>query len=187
MRRRGRIFEELLVVEARAGSRDAFEALVRSFHPRLVRLATTLVGPVAAHDVVQEAWLGVYQGFARLQDPERFRPWVFQVVANKCRDWVRRRSRERRGIERLRAEPVALTTAVDAPIEDPARQHAALRSALAELPPEHRATLELYYLEELGVADIARTLGTAPGTVKSRLFYARRKCRAALERAGRTS
>jgi RNA polymerase sigma-70 factor (ECF subfamily) len=182
MRRRGRIVEELLVVEARAGDRRAFEALVRAFHPRLLRLASSLVGPGAAADVVQEAWLGVYRGIARLQDPERFRPWVFQVVANKCRDWVRRRRRERDGMERFRAEPVA-TTAPAEPTDAPAWGRRALRAAIAELPEEHRAALELYYLEELSVGDIARTLGIAPGTVKSRLFHARRKCRTALERS----
>jgi RNA polymerase sigma-70 factor (ECF subfamily) len=183
MRRRGRILEELLVAEASAGDRRAFEALVRGFHPRLTRLAVALVGPAAAADVVQEAWLGIYRGIAKLEDPDRFRAWAFQVVANKSRDWIRRRRRERRGIERLGAEPAPTFAPPFEPEEAPAAEAAAVRQALAGLPGDHRVALELFYLEELSVGDVARVLGVAPGTVKSRLFHARRKCRSALERS----
>ena len=186
MRRRGRILEELLVVEARAGNRRALEELVRLFHPRLMRLAAGLLGPgPATEDVVQEAWLGIVQGIGRLQDPERFRSWAFQVAANKCRDWIRRRSRERQGIERFRTEPAPAAESPTEASDAPAWGHGTVRAALAELPSGHRAAMELYYLEELSVADIARTLGIAPGTVKSRLFHARRNCRLAMERAAK--
>jgi RNA polymerase sigma-70 factor (ECF subfamily) len=183
MRRRGRILEELLVVDAQAGSRKALETLVSWYHPRLLRFATRLVGPGAADDVVQEGWLGVCRGIARLDDVERFRPWVFQVVANRCRDWIRRRGRERHALERLDLEPRAIDGAACLPEDEADPRAAALRGALASLPANHRAALELFYLEELSVSDIARVLAVPPGTVKSRLFHARKSCRDALERA----
>lgn len=58
-----------------------------------------------------------------------------------------------------------------------------LRAAVASLPPEHRAVVELHHLEGLALAEIAEVLAVPVGTVKSRLFHARAELRAALERA----
>ena len=58
---------------------------------------------------------------------------------------------------------------------------AIVQAAIAELPPAQRAALALFYIEGLGVAEIAIALDVPPGTVKTRLMHARRKVRARLE------
>jgi len=76
------------------------------------------------------------------------------------------------------AEPAE--TCVDPEQADPPAM-VRLRAALAALPPEQRAAIGLFYLEDLGVAETATALNVPAGTVKTRLMHARRKLRAALE------
>ncbi|MCZ6507607.1 MAG: sigma-70 family RNA polymerase sigma factor [Acidobacteria bacterium] len=188
MRRPEQILDELLVLECQNGDRAALELLVERWQPRLLRLARRLTQGDEAGEAVQEAWLAIVRGLGRLEDPARFGTWAYRIVAFKCADWIRQRQRGRRMEQRVTAQPqpvaskigVAETGADETGAEG---DIAALRVALRRLAPSHRAILEMHYLDELPVAEIAAVLGIPIGTVKSRLFHARKRLRATLEEA----
>src|ERR1700685_2436124 len=84
--------ERALVVEAQAGSRAAFEELVRRFYRDVLRLALNLMKrPEDARDVYQEAFLKVYRNLHRFRFECSFYTWLYRIVTNVCLDQLRRR------------------------------------------------------------------------------------------------
>src|ERR1700760_4222589 len=84
--------ERCLVVEAQAGSRSAFEELVRRYDRDVLRLALNLMkGPEDARDVYQEAFLKVYRNLHRFRFECSFYTWLYRIVTNVCLDHLRRR------------------------------------------------------------------------------------------------
>ena len=169
--------DEYLVIECQLGNADAFRALFRRWHPRLLGHAHALTEDrEAAIDVTQESWIGIVRGLRGLRDPARFPSWALRIVANKARDWIRREQSRRRMMEGGAVDPPRPATPDDGD-DDLDR----LRAGLAALERDKRRVLRLHYLEGRSVAEIASELGVAPGTVKSRLFNARNELRHRLE------
>jgi RNA polymerase sigma factor (sigma-70 family) len=177
VRTRERILDELLVLAAQARQVDAFERLATRWHPRLLRHARRLTGDAdGARDAVQEAWLAIARGLGRLQDPACFGAWALRITGRRCADWVTRRRRTRERFSELDAA-ADVAASPDELGDDLSR----VREALRGLGPEPRALMAMYYTEGLSVTEIAKVLGVPVGTVKSRLFHARERLRAALE------
>jgi RNA polymerase sigma-70 factor (ECF subfamily) len=170
------VLTELLVLRAQAGQSDAMPNLVRTWHDRLIRHAERLTGRAdAAKDIMQEAWLSICRGLKGLDDPARFGPWAYRIVSRRSALWVRKQ-RRRRQVEEdwAHQQPTkhsALDSSADADTVD------AVRTALRRLPAEQQAILELRYVEDFDVNQIAIALNIATGTVKSRLFHARQVLR----------
>ena len=170
-----RLFDEYLAASARAGSRIALGQLATRIQPRLLGHARRLTGdPEAASDAVQEAWVEIVRGLARLDDATAFPAWAFRIVSRRCARWVRKQQRSRRLNAAYAAEPVATSTADGG---ERATDAARLSRAMATLPPDQRAAIALFYLEDLSVAEIAVALDAPSGTVKTRLMHARERLR----------
>ena len=181
-RTREQIYDELLVLRCQDGERDAFTDLAERWQERLWRHARRLSGdPELANDAMQEAWMAIVRGIGKLHDPAFFRPWAYRIVTNKCADQVRRVSRRREVTEQMtRESPDDLEVpSVDT---DESDEISTLRSAMATLPTDRRTLLALHYLDEVSLSEIAVILGIPEGTVKSRLFNARKALKEALER-----
>jgi RNA polymerase sigma factor (sigma-70 family) len=171
------IVDDLLVLDAQTGDVAAFERLVTRWHPRLMRYARRLTDSSdGASDVVQETWLAIVRGLRRLNDPAKFAPWALRVTARRSADWIAARRRTREGDRAAHRE---------AAHSDHARRHAdalaRVREVLRRLQPADRALMSMFYVEGLSVGEVAQVLGVPAGTVKSRLFHARERLRAALE------
>lgn len=176
MNARERIADELLVLRCQEGDVVAFEQLVEQWQERLWRHAWRLTGDEnAAWDALQEAWIGVSRGLRRLAEPSAFSGWAYQIVSHKCRDWLRRQKRQRR-LDELYCEEVE--ESYEPP---PSEQHESLKEALAQLSGPDRAILSLRYEDEFNTAQIAAILDVPEGTVKSRLFHARKRLKHFLE------
>lgn len=161
---------------------EALDALASRWHPRLQRLAGHLTADrEAARGVVQDVWVAIVRGLRRLDDPARFRVWVYRIVSNKCRDWIRRRALRRHAAQEQQAVATAGRRAAEQPTLAETDETAELRAALRQLPDEQRAMLSLHYLDGLSVAEIADALDLPAGTVKSRLFTARLRLRKSLQ------
>jgi RNA polymerase sigma factor (sigma-70 family) len=179
-RRTARLFDEYLAAAARAGDRDAFGRLAERWQPKLLAHAWRLMGEAeAARDVVQDAWADIVRGLARLDDSALFPAWAYRIVSRRAADAIRKRGRARRiGTAYAAQAPQAgdaslrMETAADA---------GPLAKAIAGLPPEQRATVALFYVEDFSVAETAAATGVPVGTVKTRLMHARAKLRAALK------
>ena len=126
---------------------------------------------------MQDAWIEILRGLARLDDVAAFPAWAYRIVTRRCQ-----RALARRG-------PVAPSPDDDGAAARPAPDHASgefaaelaiVQRAIAALPPAQRAALALFHLEGLGIAEIAVATDVPPGTVKTRLMHARNKVRAML-------
>jgi RNA polymerase sigma-70 factor, ECF subfamily len=158
--------EAELVRQARGGSPDAVEALVRRHWETAHRAAFLIVQDAgAAEDIAQEAMLAAVQALERFDRRRPFRPWLHRIVVNRAIDWARARA--------LRREVGGETNLEHAPAPpaegNPHELSAGLVAALAELAPEHRAVIVLRYLLEYTPGEIARLLDLPRGTVNSRL------------------
>ncbi|WP_433227796.1 RNA polymerase sigma factor [Actinomadura formosensis] len=169
--------DELLVVRCQLGEREAFTELVGLWHVPVWTFVRRMLDAERADDVVQEIWVAVLRSLPRLADPSRFAPWLFTIA-------------RRTVLDRLCREYTVTETpggATETPTEDLAEEVADrtdLIAALASLPTLEREILILFYLEDLSIADCAQICEVPAGTVKSRLYRARRLLREHLAEKG---
>lgn len=168
------LVDEILVVDAQCGSRQACEALVSRWQRRLWAHAYRLTHrPEAAWDITQESWLDIVRGLGRLKDPAHFGSWAYRIVSHKAYDWLRRNGRETTQDEVLEPEDMLSSASGQEQRDTAGDVHGVLR----RLPGRSQVVLNLYYLEGFGVAEIAAILDMPEGTVKSRLHTARTQFR----------
>jgi RNA polymerase sigma-70 factor (ECF subfamily) len=162
------IADEIMVIDAQNGDREAFDRLVSRWQKRLWRHALNLTGATsAAWDISQESWLDIVRSLTRLNDPAKFGAWAYRIVSNKAHDW-----RRRRGCDgAAEAQSKDARAAID---ELGAHERATdVHEILRRLSAPAQTLLNLYYLEDFSLAEIASILGAPEGTVKSRLHAAR--------------
>ncbi len=168
--------DELEHEAAQADTRREFEQLLAECGPLAYRVARGVLRNTAdAEDIAQEALLRAYRQFERLRDRNRFRAWLVRIAFRLALD--RLRSGKRRELrDTLWSQPEHQPRAASA--EDLAASNefqAHLESALAELPEKLRLVLLLAAMEGHTIDEIASILSISTGTVKSRIFYARRQ------------
>lgn len=166
-----------LVELAQAGDRDAFASLVRAAGDPCFALAYRILRDAdAAKDAYQEAMIIVWRQLPALRDPERFEAWARRILVNRCYAETRRRSRWSvpGSVDDL-TEPLAPDAA---PAVDDRDQ---LDRAFSLLSVEHRAVFVLHHHVGLPLVEVARTLDIPEGTARSRLHYAIRALRRALD------
>ncbi len=169
--------DELLVVRCQLGERSAFDELIRRWHEPLWRYVRRLADDDdAAADIVQDVWLRVLRGIGRLRDGSRLRPWLFGIGRNAVMDRLR-------GRYAMPIDDGADVTSIAAEETDagPEIELREMEEELGRLPVVEREVLTLFYLQELSLADVASVLEVPVGTVKSRLFRARRLLRHELD------
>ncbi|MBI5093703.1 MAG: RNA polymerase sigma factor [Candidatus Hydrogenedentes bacterium] len=172
MNKREQIDDELLVLRAQTGDSDAMGRLVERWQPRLWAFARVLTGDdEGAWDVMQEVWVAVIGGLPRLEDPARFRPWIFRIVRYKAADRIRSNQRQRKLLRERAANPGQVTTAAANEV----------RELLSAMPEQDGSLLALHYLEGVDYEELAAILDVPLGTVKSRLYKARQEFKKMLE------
>ena len=165
--------DDYLVLLAQGGSREAFARLAARWTPKLLAFAGRALGTTeAAKDVVQDTWESALRGLSRLDDPARFRAWIYAIAARKCADALRGKYRTARIAESAQAMSTEATNT-----EGANNDRLDVAVAMKRLPPEQRVALSLFFGEEMNVAEIAAITGAPEGTVKSRLFAARKALR----------
>jgi RNA polymerase sigma-70 factor (ECF subfamily) len=168
--------EELEHGAAQAETRREFEGRLAECGPLAYRVARGILRNTAdAEDVAQEALLRAYRRFDRLRDRNRFRAWLVRIAFRLALD--RLRSGKRRELrDTLWSQPEhqpRAATAEDLAASNEFRAH--LENALAELPKKLRVVLLLAAMEGHTIEQIASMLGIPAGTVKSRIFFARKQ------------
>ena len=159
------------------GDEAAFDTLIERVGDHLHSVARRILrDPYLAEDAVQQALLDAWRYLPRLRDPERFEAWAYRLVVNACYAEARRERHHRANLR-------LLTT--DLPGDpDPATNLSLahqLDQAFAQLGVEHRTVVVLVHYVGLSPAEAATAMGTPIGTVRSRLHYALKHLRAALE------
>jgi RNA polymerase sigma-70 factor (ECF subfamily) len=165
-----------LVQRAQHGDREAFTSLAFELSDRLFAVAHRMLRDFdAAGDALQVALFRTWRDLPSLRDPDRIEAWAYRALIRACHDQIRM---ERRAAPHLRQLSLGPTSA------DPAVQvtdREELERAFRRLSAEHRAVIVLQYYRDLSLPEIAEVLQVPVGTVRSRIHYAKRLLRAAIE------
>lgn len=122
-----------------------------------------------AADAVQDTLVKAWEKRNILSRPEQFKPWVMRILVNQCKDVLRKR--RKRSFYPLEEN----TASIDPPVPQPP-----VMEAIHALKPELRAVVILHYVDGYTVQEIASSLGIPPGTVKTRMWSARKRLRQTL-------
>ncbi len=153
---------------------EDFDVLFRATYARLVVALGLLGDRSAAEDAVQDAFVQALRHWERVGSYEDPAAWVRRAALNRLNNHRRGIARRNRAVDRLRVTtPTTSPEADDAGLID-------LRTVLAELPLRERTVIVLHHVGGVPVADLARDLGLAVGTIKSLLFRVRGQLRLGL-------
>ena len=187
--------DEIDVKRLRAGDAAEFEQLVRTCEKRVYNLALRYTNNEAdAADITQEVFLRVYRALPDFKEESSITTWVYRITVNTAIDLTRKKTRRRENSLTGYGEDD------DAPERDiidesfsPEQQYEqtelreAIGAAIAGLSEEHRKIIIMRDVNGMSYSEIGEILSLGEGTVKSRLFRARDRLRAALEKRGNIS
>lgn len=157
-----------LVARAKAGDQDAFAALYERHSLWAAKMAHAIIfNEHVAEEVVQEAFFQAWRRLPSLRRADSFGPLLHTILVRIA---LRTRGAERHTNRVTEGKDIAVSVAWSHEVEE----RMAVRDALARLSPAHRAVLALRYLQGYKETEIARMMGCPAGTVRSRLFFARR-------------
>jgi RNA polymerase sigma-70 factor (ECF subfamily) len=170
-----------LIRRIREGDEDAFTIFVERYQHSLINYLIHLTrSRERAEEIAQDAFVRLYGSVARLRDEQRLTPYLFRIATNLVVSEVRREQRWKRILPMLTATQPRTAPASDRPMVTAEIQQK-VAAALGQVPLKFRAPLVLYEVEGWAYDAIARALGCRVGTVKSRIFRARRMMRVQLE------
>ena len=176
-----------LVQAALAGDNSAFSALMSRHKDGLYRFIRRYVGDAEeAFDLVQESFVAAWLALRSFDRSRSFPVWLRRIALNKCRDWSRRRKVRQFFFGAAQLESVdrapALTNADDEGSMEP--RLAALDAAIAALPTALKEPLLLTTLEGLSHQEAAQLLRVTPKAIETRIYRAKLRLKAALDKAG---
>lgn len=176
--------EQPLLARLRAGEQRALGEIYDRHHEAVRAFARRLVGDDAiAEDLVHEVFVALPRLIRRFEGHGSLRAFLSGVAINHARHHVRSASRRRAALERMGSEPAQRVASPHDAAEDRAFLRA-LHRALDTLPLEQRVAFVLCDVEERTSAEAADIAGAAEATMRTRLFHARKKLRAVLEKEG---
>jgi len=166
--------DEIAIEKCRNGEREAFRHLVEKYQRQAISHAAAILGSREdALDAAQEAFIDAFKALKQFDSSRPFYPWFYVLLRNRCFKLAARK-RETESIDE---------TVIVAP-NSPAQSERilALGNALRALDMEDREIVTLKYFDGLSYNELAERLQIPKGTVMSRLFHARKKLQAKLER-----
>lgn len=166
--------QEQLVRRMQQGDEDAFDQIFARYRDQLLRTAFLICGNHAdSEDIVQETFVKCYCQCGKLREPARFTAWLYHILTRTAWRHEKKRKRETPVEELYEAgEPESGDLTVEQLLLREQREE--LYRKILALNPKHRTVVILYYFDELSTREISRILGCLEGTVKSRLYTARR-------------
>jgi len=167
------IEQELLAIRCQLGEVAGFEELVARWHDPLWQYIRRMADQNdLADELIQETWLRVLRGIPNLREPARLVPWMFGIARNLLMDRLRQKYRQEALLENALDD--LKSTADEEHVYERRDELANVLDKLEKLPRPQCELLTLYYLNELSIEQIGQVLEIPNGTVKSRLFHARR-------------
>ena len=170
----GDVSDRMLLDALAAGDKHALSALFARHNVRVYRFILRMTKrPALAEDLVNEVFLEVWRRAGTFEGRSQVSTWILSIARFKALAALRQLPREEGNDDAL------------AQIEDPAENAEALlersdrasrlRACLTRLSPEHRELIDLVYYHERSIAEVSEIVGIPPGTVKTRMFAARKK------------
>lgn len=179
----GEVSDETLVERARTGDAAAFEELIGRWHEKIYSLIYGMTSNREdTQDILQEVFIKAYRSIPRFRGSASFYTWIYRIAVNHTINYRKKRNRR---------AALSLNEMDDSVEKDPAFErlqvnwsprhevsvgelHEKLNKALQTLSDKHRTVVVMHDMEGIPHEEIAKMLRCSPGTVRSRLFYARR-------------
>jgi len=170
----GTMADDVLVTAIAAGDRDAMRTLYNRHRIRVFRFAIRLVDDdAAAEDVVSEAFIEVWRQAGRFEGRSSVSTWIMSIVRFKALSVHRRHSES--DLDLKVAETIADPSLSPEQIVLETDRRVQLRACLSQLSPDHRAIMDLVYYHDKTIEEVAEIVGAPKNTIKTRMFYARRR------------
>jgi len=166
--------DEALIGRLARADRLAMQVLFARHHVRIYRFVLRLLrDEMAAEDVIGDVFLDVWRQASRFEGRSAVSTWLIAIARFKALSLLRKRRDD--GLDAETAE--SIEDAADDPERAVTKQDKGekLRKCLESLSPEHREIIDLVYYHEKSVEEVARIVGIPENTVKTRMFYARKK------------
>jgi RNA polymerase sigma-70 factor (ECF subfamily) len=176
--------EPVPTLESRIAERDpqAIDEAYRTHHAAIRGFARRLVGDAdVAEDLVHDTFLALPDAMRRFRGESSLRTFLIAIALRRGHKYIRSASRRRAAMEKLAEQPIAPTQTPDAAL---AQQELAdvLYRALDKLPDDQRAAFVLCEIDQLSAAEAGAIAGAPEATMRTRLFHARKKLRALLDK-----
>lgn len=163
----GSSVDPTLPLRAKSGDRQAFAQLVDAMYPRSLRFALHMVGNREdAEEAVQDTFVRVYHNLGRFRDDARFEPWLFRILANRCRSLIVKRKRHSVLIQY--GEVPDRAAAVSNGVDDRDWTEE-INAILVTLPAEQREAFLLRHVEDMAYEDIAAVTGVGLSALRMRV------------------
>ncbi len=176
--------EAKLIAAIAGGDRQAVKHLYGLTHVRLYRyLVRQLRNEAIAEEVMNEVYLAVWQNAARYEARSAPMTWMLSIAHNKAISTLRKR-RETSGVDQEATEQIADESDTPEVISQKLDKAQAIRACVNQLSADHRSVMDLVYYQERSVSEVAEIMGVPEATVKTRMFYARKKLSELLLAAG---
>lgn len=164
--------DDALIARSAGGDLAAYSELVGRYQQHALRVAAAIVGPAAAEDATQDAFVRAFAALGRFDRSKPFRPWVMTIVANTARNQRRAARRWERSVATGGRVHLAGEVSTPEALVVQRSEDDALLAALSRLPRAQRDVVACRYLMDLTEEETATLLRIPRGTVKSRLARA---------------
>jgi RNA polymerase sigma-70 factor (ECF subfamily) len=175
--------DDVLIGRIASGDRLAMQVLFARHHVRVYRFVLRLVNdPSLAEDLISEVFLDVWRQAGRFEGRSAVTTWMLSIARFKALSALRKRPEAELDEETAAAiEDTSDTPDVSLQKKDKGEL---LRECLKSLSPDHREIIDLVYYHEKSVEEVAEIVGIPENTVKTRMFYARKRLSELLKAAG---
>ena len=166
--------DETLVAQIAGRDKRALQQLYSRHHVRIYRFALRFLNDeAAAEDTVSEVFIDVWRQAERFEGRSQVTTWLLAIARNKALSLLRRRSSEELDDE--------VAEFIEDPSDNPevamlkSQRASVLQDCLTQLSPAHREIVDLVYYHEKSVEEVAEIISVPANTVKTRMFYARKR------------
>lgn len=183
------VHDKELVALLKRGDEWAFQVLVRRYRKKIFSIAYGItLDKEDSLDILQEVFLQVHQSIAKFRGDASLSTWLHRITVNRCLNWKRRWARRFRWLHvSMGSDDIEVDRLPASDLPSPesrvagAQTRRLIKDALQKLPDQARAVFVLRELEGLSYKAIADATGIKLGTVRSRLFYARKRLKQILQ------
>ena len=173
------IYYELLVLRCCRGQKDAFEELVTSWEKRLFYYIHRLIeDEQEAWVILQDVWIKVIQNIKKVREPRKLPVWLYSITRQTVISYLRKKY-SRKMLYQEKENNLNIEDCNSQYTFDNAEQ---VHYGLSRISLQHRDILTLFFLQDLSLEEIAETLQVPEGTVKSRIYYAKKALKNILEK-----
>jgi RNA polymerase sigma-70 factor (ECF subfamily) len=166
-----------------AGDHRAFREIYDRYYKRIYLYSYRLLGEgEGAKEVANEVMLAVWKGAKQFRGESKPSTWIFGIAVNKIRKKIKKRPSYYEDLASAEKEDDEKITQDDATYQSELREK--MRLAINRLSREHREVLDLTYYQGLSIKEIAKVMGCPANTVKTRMFYARKRLGGILQKMG---